>query len=496
MKDISMRRMLVSLALLAVLGCRGAMKTGGTDGAAGSGDTALADGGTGGSSGGTGATLSADRSVVNLGTLDVGQTGMATVKVTNTGTAPSGTMSLGATPGLTATGCDGVLAPGASCTIVITATPTAVGAFSGTVSLSANPGAITPLQISVTTMTGGGVFFVTPPTFDLGTVLVGAAVPPQPITIHTSVTISDLAFAASGPDVSIDWVASTCTAVLAADASCTVVVNFVAAAAGVRSDSIVISAGGANGKVVTVLVTAIVQSPAKLTINPSGPQSLVASVGQTSAPITFGLVNAGDTPTGTIAAEITGANATDFIITSTTCTTLAPLATCTISVVVNATALAAVSPTATLTVTESSSGSSVSVELSCWCGRPPGLVITPATSDLGTVVIGTTGPATVFTLTNTGDTATGTLTATVSNAEFVITGDTCSGALLVARTGSCTVSVALAPKTAGTKTATLKIADAIGHPAVKSLTGVGVAGFDAGAGLDAGAPLDAGPALD
>jgi hypothetical protein len=129
--------------------------------------------------------------------------------------------------------------------------------------------------------------------------------------------------------------------------------------------------------------------------------------------------------------------------------------------------------TATLTVTEAGSGSSVSVGLSgtsCSCDS---LFITPVTSDLGTVLVGTTGPATVFTLTNTGSYDTGVLTALISSTEFTITNDTCTGVALVAKTGSCTVSVALRPMTVGAKTATLKVNDPEGTPAVRNLTGVG-----------------------
>ncbi|HEX7507179.1 MAG TPA: hypothetical protein VF550_10435, partial [Polyangia bacterium] len=59
--------------------------------------------------GNTGATLNADISSINLGTFVLGKSATATVVVTNTGTAPSG--SLVVTPGanLTATGCTGAL---------------------------------------------------------------------------------------------------------------------------------------------------------------------------------------------------------------------------------------------------------------------------------------------------------------------------------------------------------------------------------------------------
>jgi hypothetical protein len=269
-----------------------------------------------------------------------------------------------------------------------------------------------------------------------------------------------------------------------------VFVIFAAKTRGQTADSIVISAGGANGKVVTVPVVATVLGPPTLMINPSTPQVFAASVGQSSSPVTFGVVNAGDIATGTITAEITGANATDFVITDITCATLAPLATCTISVVFKPAAIPATSPSATLTVTDPTSSSSVSVALSCCAGGPNRLVISPASADLGTAVVGTTGPATTFTLTNTGDSATGTLSVSVSTTEFVVTSDTCTGVSLAALTGSCTVSVALAPTTIGTKTATLKVEHTMGITGLKTLTGLGTVAVDAGPALDAGMALD------
>jgi hypothetical protein len=427
--------------------------------------------GTGGSSG---AVLTLDKSTINLGTLDVGGIGIAVVTVTNIGRAASGPITVTASSGLTATGCAGILAAGASCTLTIAATATAAGALVGAVAIAASPGTVSPLTVSVLgTVSSAELFRVSPPTIDLGNVAVGALVK-QTIAVTAKAAIADLVVTTSGADVTIDKVASTCANVLAAGASCMLVVNFVAATAGVKSDSIIVSGGGAAGKVVAVPVTAVAQIPAKLIINPSTPQSFVGVVGQTSSAITFGVANTGDIATGVITATLTGDNAASFAIASSTCLILAPLAACTIGVVYKPMAVAASPEKATLIVTESGGGSSVSVALSGAQYGDNHPIITPANSDLGTVLVGATGPATTFTLTNAGDTASGMLTVSVSSTEFVITNDTCSGASLAARTGSCTVAIALAPKTVGAKTATLMIDDATGNPAVKTLTGTGV----------------------
>jgi hypothetical protein len=100
------------------------------------------------------------------------------------------------------------------------------------------------------------------------------------------------------------------------------------------------------------------------------------------------------------------------------------------------------------------------------------VVINPALGDLGAVLVGATGPSMAFRLTNDGSQSTGTLTASVSSPEFVITSDTCSG-ILLAPGMSCTVAVALRPTSVGAKSATLTITDG-GSWVLKTLTGTGI----------------------
>lgn len=108
------------------------------------------------------ATLTADRSSVDLlpngrqldggapKPIPLGTAGTATVVVTNGGSLASGALAVVAGPGLATSGCTGALAPGASCSLTISATPTVVGDFSSNVSIWATPGATAPLSIVVT----------------------------------------------------------------------------------------------------------------------------------------------------------------------------------------------------------------------------------------------------------------------------------------------------------------------------------------------------------
>jgi hypothetical protein len=102
------------------------------------------------------------------------------------------------------------------------------------------------------------------------------------------------------------------------------------------------------------------------------------------------------------------------------------------------------------------------------------LSFTPAPFDYGQVGTGQAISKT-FTLANSGGSATGVLTGTVTGAAaFTITGDTCTGISLAAG-GTCTVTVRFAPSSMAAGTATLTAASV--NPAVTAtdvLTGTGV----------------------
>lgn len=81
--------------------------------------------------------------------IELGSSGVATVVVTNSGNAASGALAVVTGAEVTTSGCYGALAPAATCSLTITATPTTLGQFSSSVSIWASPGALTPIQITV-----------------------------------------------------------------------------------------------------------------------------------------------------------------------------------------------------------------------------------------------------------------------------------------------------------------------------------------------------------
>ena len=455
-----MRRAFLLLALVVALGCKTSTKLADAGGLL----SIDPDGGAFFEN----AALNLDKSTVNLGALDVGVTGVATVTVTNTGRVASGVLVVTSSAGVTATGCSDSLSAGASCTLTITATPTAAGGFSGTVLITANPGAITPLVVFVIAPGGFGEWSVTPSAFDLGDITVGVATPKQTITITAKgAPLGDLAIGTSGADVSIDKAATTCTATLATNTSCVVVVDFLATTCGSKSDAIVLSAGGANGKIVTLPITARALPPVHLVISPSTRQAFADG-----ATLTFGVANSGDTPTGLVTAAVTGPYAFDFTITNSTCLVLAPLAGCTISIAYHPVSVdAGAGRIASLVVTDAGTCDS-SVAVALVDTHYVALALYPSTTELFSALVGTTGTTAVFTVVNDGDVPSGALGVGTSSIEFLVANDTCSGATIIPN-GSCTFSLAFKPVTAGPpRTATLTVSDGT-STVERAVTGLG-----------------------
>lgn len=452
------------IGTLAFAGCGGSESKGRDSGAGG------IDGQTGGT---PNASLNVTPNTVNLGTIDATTGGVGSVNLTNTGKSVSGVISIVGSPGITATGCAGTLAAGASCPITIIVKPLAPPppVFTGTVTISANPGAFpTALTVSVTALIAtGDAYRVSPSSIDLGNIPVGTLAPKQNITVTAIAPLTDMVITSSGAEVSIDKVATTCTAALPAGQSCLIVVNFLATTAGQKKDSIQITAAGVPW---TVSITANAQTGPKLAISPTA-AGITAAILSTSSPVTFGVINLGDLPTGPLVVDITGANKASFSQTH-NCLALANLGTCTITVLYKPTAVTATPEVASLTVTDSVGLSTAAASLTGTAQKQSDLVITSTTTALGTVLVGATGTSTVFTVSNNGDTASGALSVGVSSSEFVVTNDTCTGASLAAKNAAtCSISIALKPSTGGAKVATLTVTGAAnpGAPAVKTITG-------------------------
>lgn len=215
--------------------------------------------------------------------------------------------------------------------------------------------------------------------------------------------------------------------------------------------------------------------PAQLSISPLTSDFGSHVEGTTSPAMSFTVTNTGGSASGSISAQIMGAGSANFSIESNTCTTLDVNATCTVQV-----SFAPASPgakTANLVVS-GTPGGSVSSSLDGFGIRVGDILLSPGSHAFGNVVVNqTSATAATFTVTNTGGTATGTLTTSIIGADavdFEVETDTCNATTL-AGSGTCSVTVSFTPTSAGAKSASLQVQGTPGGSTTSALTGNGLA---------------------
>jgi hypothetical protein len=126
-----------------------------------------------------------------------------------------------------------------------------------------------------------------------------------------------------------------------------------------------------------------------------------------------------------------------------------------------------------LTVTDDAAGSPHSATLSGTGLAPAAFALAPDAHDFGAVVAGESSAPQAFTVTNTGDVASGTLAASVSGSEFRVVGDDCSGSTLPAH-AACTVGVVFSPTSTGAASDSLRVSGTPGGTATAGLAGTGI----------------------
>ncbi|MDG6101533.1 choice-of-anchor D domain-containing protein [Dactylosporangium aurantiacum] len=152
---------------------------------------------------------------------------------------------------------------------------------------------------------------------------------------------------------------TTCGSVIAAGANCTVTVTFHPSAAGTRTGTLTVASTATNPTATVALTgTGVAAGTATLTANPSALTFAATTVGSYS-----GAQNVTVTNTGTVAAAVSGVTtAGDYTATHTCGTSIAPGASCTVSVTFRPTATGA--RTGSLTVASNATNPALSVVLS------------------------------------------------------------------------------------------------------------------------------------
>lgn len=423
--------------------------------------------------------------LADFGDVVVGETSSATTfTIRNAGTAASSVISVtigGADAGdfsFASNDCAGMeLEPDETCTVSIEFSPSSVGNASATVTASdGDDDAVATLQ---GTGLGDAGLSISPTPHNFGSTTVGMMAGPQTFTVtntgdSTSGTLNTLI---SGLDASQFQIgADSCDGMtLAAGATCTVEVTYEPTIAGTHMGSLVVSSSPGGSASAALQGTARTAPGLRLLPGAQDFGSVVA--GASSSEVTFTLTNTGGLPTGTITHSFSGADATEFSVTTSTCAgaPLAGGASCTIGVRYNAAGSGA--KTASLDVTDGTLTASAS--LSATALTPGNIAIEPSTRDFGTSPIGTATGATTFTVRNTGTATTGALTVAVAGAnpaDFPIVpgGDGCTGSTL-AGGATCTVAVQFQPTVAGARSATLRVQGTPGGTVTAALNGTGEA---------------------
>lgn len=242
--------------------------------------------------------------------------------------------------------------------------------------------------------------------------------------------------------------------------------------------------GDQNGA--SAAVGADLDAVAALTQAPPTPHALVApaalafgsqAVGSASAAQTVTVTNTGSAALTVAGVAVTGANPTDFAKTSDTCSgaTIAPAATCSITVAFAPTAVGTRS--AAVTIADNAPGSPRSVALTGTAAPAAvaAVTLTPASLGFDSQQVGTVSAVRTVTVTNSGTAPVTMSGATVQGPdarEFPVVSSSCTGPL--APGASCVIGVAFAPAAPTPRSATLVVSDtAAGSPRSVPLSGTG-----------------------
>ncbi len=423
--------------------------------------------------------------VLAFGTVLVDASAAFSVTVTNLGGATSGALdtslvnansphfSLGSDTCAGAT-----LAAGASCTLVVTFAPTTVGAASVDVRIVAAPGGTVLVAASGTSVAPAHLQ-ISPSIADFGSVVVGQASSPITFTVQNtgdvptgSVTPSLLA-----PDASQFSIepASTCSSsALLPDTSCTLVVQFRPTSTGAKSSAANASASPGGAASANLAGTGL--APAQLQMSPALHDFGSVVVGEQSGAVLFTVTNAGGVTSGVVDGVFLAPDGSQFIIDLglTTCgVTLAPGASCITAVRFAPTSTGMKTSTGRVSATP---GGSVDAALAGTGIGSAALAMSPPIADFGSVAVGGTSAPVVFTVTNIGGSASGSLMGALADpTDFTVDigASTCLFATL-APTASCTVTIRFTPTSTGAKSTTASLTGSPGGTVAAPLSGTGI----------------------
>ncbi len=357
-----------------------------------------------------------------------------------------------------------------NCWLGVQFTPSTGGAQSATLALASNL-AGNPYTLA---LTGNGVALagvvLTPVNQDFGTIGVHSSSAPVLFTL-TNVTPGSVPITVDAPVLTGDFSLSTapnggtpCNGPLATNASCFVQVFFAPTATGQRTGTLTLQTSAGT---VTAALTGFGSPDQGISFTPA---ALVFNnvPGVTATQQTITVLNTGG---GTLQVGAPS-NANPAFTPTSACATLAPAATCTLTVTyapASATSTDALQLPVTAVVGGSPIVTTYSLPLTAtYTSESSGLQILPATANFGPAPVNALGGTRIFTINNL--TAKSLALAITLPREFVLIGPACAG---LAPNASCSFSVSFLPLTNGAITGTL-FAQATPTDGSATINGLGI----------------------
>jgi hypothetical protein len=409
---------------------------------------------------GTGAVVSVSPTSLGFGSVPLQTTSAGkTVTVFNSTLGPLSISSIAITTLATdyaqTNTCPASLAPGASCVVTVSLTPTAAGSRPGQLRITYGATAIN------VALSGNG-------TFNLGVAPGSLTFAKQALGTTSAAKTVTLTNAAGAPIIlsSITSVSefpiqsNTCGASLAGGSTCTFTVAFTPSAAGTRTGQVTI-ADNATGNPHKVNLTGTGTIP--LTVAPASLGFGSVTAGVTGAAKTVTLTNPNPVPITFTSIAASG----DYALTSSCGPTLDPSTSCTLSVTFTPTATG--SRGSTLDILSDATSSPQKVNLN-GTGTLP--LNSSGNLGFGSVVAGVTSAPKTITLTNASPllpVAIGSIA--LAGGDFAATND-CGGS--VPPSGTCTITVTFTPTAPGPRTGTVTVvSNATNSPRTLNLSGTG-----------------------
>ena len=367
-----------------------------------------------------------------------------------------------------------VLTPAGTCMTAVAFAPMRAGDLTGSMQLSTNSlnlsGSSLNVILSGTAL--GPAVSLNPSSLTFGNQNLGTASADQTVILSNSgsegVTLTSITV--TGTNASDFSQTNTCPATLGSEANCNISVTFIPSLGGSGSASITV-VDSAAGSPHTAALSGTGVGTVKMTMSGSGLSFASQVVNAASAAQTITVSNSGTAALSISSVAVTGTNAADFSQTNTCGTSLAVAASCTISVIFKPSA--AGTRSASVAIADNAAGSPHSVTLS-GTGVTPQIALSGSSLSFASQVVNTASAAQTITVSNSG-------TAALSISSVAVTGtnaadfsqtNMCGTSLAVA--ASCTISVTFKPSAAGSRSASVAIADnAAGSPHMTALSGIG-----------------------